>query len=516
MSALVGSLEHWAREQPNDIAIVDGGTSVTFREWNAAADRVAEALAEHGIASGEIVVVRTHIRHEWNVIGAALAKLGCQLLGLNWRLTPNEVRYVLTNSHAHAFICDDQHPELLLPALAELPLKVKVSLDVVSAGFVTFASLLESQEIPRFAIKDPPLIVYTSGTTGLPKGVVMGRRSPHYTGEQVAEYQRDVRDARRSHGAVGCSLITMPMHHGAGPAQVWGAMRAGRKMILLRRFDPETALALIDEHQVTDWGSVPTMLKRMAALPRDALARYDVSSIRHLSVGAAPVPYSLKEWVLGYFGENVLSEGYGSTETGMVTRLTPDMQRAKPGSSGTPFKHVQIEVRDSSGHVLPPEQTGELWIRTPTTLGSYLNASELGNDTMDPNGFFRVGDIGHLDAEGYLYITDRAKDLIISGGVNIYPAEIESVLIGHPAVLDIAVIGIPDADFGEQVKAICELKPGCTADAATLGTYASAHLASYKRPKIYEFVNELPRNTMGKVLKRELRDPYWIGKERKV
>ncbi len=516
MSAVTNSLEHWAQARPHDIAIVDADRTITFDAWNSAANRVANALAAQGIVAGDIVVVRTHIRFEWNIIASALAKLGCSLLGLNWRLTPSEVRYVLTNSQAQAVICDDPAPALLAQSVSELPIKVLVSIDAVAPDFVMFDSLLDGARTPRFALKDPPLIVYTSGTTGLPKGVVMGRRSPHFTAEQAAEYQQDVRQSRRSTGSAGCALITMPMHHGSGPAQVWGAMHAGRRMVLMRRFDPENALALIDQHRITDWGSVPTMLKRIAALPPEVLRKYDVSSIRHLSVGAAPVPYSLKEWTLKYFGEGVLSEGYGSTETGMVTRLTPDMQRAKPGSSGAPYKHVSIEVRDANGALLPAGETGELWIRTPTTLGSYLNGDPLGSDLMDARGFFRVGDVGYLDADGYLYITDRAKDLIISGGVNIYPAEIEATLIKHPAVLDVAVIGIPDDEFGEQVKAICELKRGHRVEIDELRQFATEHLASYKRPKSFEFVAELPRNTMGKILKRELRDPYWIGRERQV
>lgn len=518
MSVAPGSCEYWAEQRPDAIAVIEGNRTLTYRQWNDASNRLADALAARGIEAGDIVVVRTHIRIEWPIIGVALAKLGCSLLGLNWRLTPTEVEYVLTNSGARALICDDTDPQALLPAVRDLKLTLLCTLDVAAPGFLTLASLLEAgDERPRFAKADPPLVVYTSGTTGLPKGVVMGRRSPHFTEEQVLEYHRDVRQARRSHVVADpVVLITMPMHHGSGPAQIWGAMRSGRKFVLMRKFEPEQALQLIQQHRITDWGAVPTMMKRIAGLPREVLERYDVSSIRHVSVGAAPVPYGLKEWILGYFGEECLTEGYGSTETGMVTRLPPEMQRLKPGSSGKPFMHVSIEIRDDEGRVLPAGQAGEIWIRTPTTLGRYLNGNDLDNSTLDDRGFFRVGDVGYIDEDGYLYITDRAKDLIISGGVNIYPAEIEAVLSLHPALLDIAVIGIPDEEFGEQVKAYCELKPGREVSAAELTAFAAQRLASYKRPRSIEFVRELPRNTMGKILKRELRDPHWQNKERKV
>jgi long-chain acyl-CoA synthetase len=511
-----GSLEYWATEKPGAIALIDGERSITYADWNDAANRIADSLIARGIVAGDIVVVRTHIRIEWALIASALAKLGCSLLGLNWRLTPSEVQYVLTNSGAHALVCDDADPSALIAATRELPIKLMASIDASASGFVSLTELLQGKATQRFAQKDPPLIIYTSGTTGLPKGVTMGRRSPHYTDEQVLEYQRDVRNARRSDAIDPTVLVTMPMHHGAGPAQLWGAMRSGRKAVLMRRFDPEHALALIEKHKITDWNSVPTMLKRIAGLPQETLAKYDVSSIQHLSVGAAPVPYSLKEWVFGYFGEHCLTEGYGSTENGMVTRLPPEMQRKKPGSSGEPFAHVYIEVRSADGNVLPPNQTGELWIRTPTTLGSYLNGKPLSDEVMDARGFFRVGDVGHLDEEGYLFITDRAKDLIISGGVNLYPAEIEAAILKHPAIQDAAVIGIPDDEFGEQVKAFCELKPGQSLSSEALLDFLNRNLASYKRPKSIEFVAELPRNTMGKLLKRELREPYWKDRERKV
>ena len=512
----LGSLEHWAKEKPDAVALIDGERSITYAQWNDAANRIANSLAARSLGAGDIVVMRTHSRIEWALIASSLAKLGCSLLGLNWRLTPTEVQYVLGNSGAHALVCDDSDPTALIAATRDLPIKLLVSIDVPTAGFVSLNELLQGATTPRYSQKDPPLIIYTSGTTGVPKGVTLGRRSPFFTDEQMLEYQRDVRTARRSETDNPAVLVTMPMHHAAGPAQLWGAQRSGRKAILMRRFDPEAALALIDQHKITDWSSVPTMLKRIAGLPKEILAKYDVSSIRHLGVGAAPVPYSLKEWVFGYFGDNCLTEGYGATEVGMVTKLTPEMQRKKPGSSGIPYVHVHIEVRGSDNQTLPSGQTGEIWIRTPTTIGSYLNGKELDRETLDERGFFRVGDVGHVDADGYLFITDRAKDLIISGGVNLYPAEIEAAIIKHPAIQDVAVIGIPDDEFGEQVKAFCELKPGQQSTTEALQNFLADHLASYKRPKTIEFVAELPRNTMGKLLKRELREPYWKDRERKV
>ena len=192
------------------------------------------------------------------------------------------------------------------------------------------------------------------------------------------------------------------------------------------------------------------------------------------------------------------------------------MQREEAGLERLTHKHVEISIRDADGQELPRNQSGEIWIRTPVTIRSYLNAKPLGPDTLDSEGFFRVGDVGKLDDDGYLFITDRAKDMIIAGGVNIYPAEIEAAILRHPDVQDVAVIGIPDDEFGEQVKAFCELKPGHRTIEAAIIDFCREHLASYKQPKSLSIVEELPRNTMGKLLKRELREPYWKGRERNV
>jgi long-chain acyl-CoA synthetase len=516
--AAAGSIEFWAREKPNTTAIIEGDKVLTWRAWNEQANRFAHGLRQLGVEPGDLVVTRLQIRTEWPVISAALGKLGCRLLGLNWRLTPTETKYVLSNSGAQVVICDDPDPAALAPAFEGLPIKLAISLDADAPGFVPYSEILAKGDgEPLFAKSTPPLIIYTSGTTGLPKGVVMGQPAAGASDsamKEMMEYLRSVGEGRPMlPGDV--VLVTMPMHHGAGPSIVWGTQRLGNLLVMLRRFDPEETIKLIDKHRVTFWTGVPTMYKRIAGLPKEALSKYDVSSIRALGVGAAPVPFALKEWIIGHFG-NCLSEGYGATETGMLTALAPEMQTRKPGSSGLPHRHVHIRIRDDAGNDLPAGEVGEIWVKTPVVIRQYLNQKPLGDDTLDSNGFYRTGDVGRLDEEGYLFITDRAKDMIVSGGVNIYPAEIEGAIIRHPAVQDVAVIGIPDEEFGEQVKAFCELKPGHVTDEAALLAHCRETLASYKRPRSIDIVAELPRNTMGKLLKRELRDPYWKDRERKV
>ena len=510
------SVEFWAANRPDDIAFVEGDRQLTWSQLNDAANRVAHGLAARGVAAGDIVVLRTQIRIEWPILSEALGKLGCSLLGLNWRLTAAETKYVLSNSGARAVVCDDADPSALLPAFEGLPVKLAVSIGKSSPGFVDFSDLLKAAAEPALVSRGrPPLILYTSGTTGLPKGVVSALQPGAKIDTKTSEYLADVAQTRRGHPG-GVSLLTLPLHHGAGPSQVWGAIQLGNTTVMMRRFDPEGVLRLIAKHRVTNWTGVPTMYKRLAALPRDLLESYDVSSIRALSVGAAPVPYQLKRWIIDYFGDGVLGEGYGATEVGMISFLPPDMQDKKPGSSGRPHKHVHISIRDTQGNELPRSQAGEIWIRTPATIRSYLNGKPLSPDTLDADGYFRVGDVGMLDDDGYLFITDRAKDMIIAGGVNIYPAEIEAAILKHPDVQDVAVIGIPDEEFGEQIKAFCELKPGHQTDEGSILDFCREHLASYKRPKTLSIVEELPRNTMGKLLKRDLREPYWKGRERNV
>lgn len=508
------SLEYWARIKPDGLAVSEGEVQLTWSDVNRQADALAASLSARDLAAGDVVAVRTQIRKEWIVINAALAKLDCMLLGTSWRLTSEEVRHLLADSGAAGFICDDEDPHALTNAFNGLAMKAKISIETPAPGFEWFEALLGGEAPPRFSRQETPLIIYTSGTTGKPKGVVIGPKRKGVSAQTALEYAASIAGAipKTENDAI---LVTLPLSHGSGPAQIRRAVQTGTRIVLLRRFSPEAMLQLTARERITAWVVVPTMLNRLAALPAETIRRHDLSALRSVQVGAAPISPAVKEWFAAHIGRDLLHETYGSTETGMVSHLDPAAYMARPQSCGRPYRHVEISIRDERGHPLPPDQTGEIWVRTPVVIDGYFNAPPLPADVLDEKGFFRTGDGGRLDQEGYLFLTDRMKDMIIAGGVNIYPAEIEAALHRHPAVLEAAVVGIPHADLGEQVKAFVELKPGASAAPQELVDHCAALLAPYKVPRSISFVAELPRNITGKVLKRELRSPFWTD-ERQI
>ena len=505
------SLEHWAVHKPDVPALIDGGTSLSWAQWNAASDRLAGSLRALGVQGRDVIAVRSRVRHEWCVVAGAAAKLGCPMLCLNWRNTATETRHMLTDSSVRVLIVDDAEPSSLQAAWDGLDL-ILITIDAVASGFHSFSELVAHPATPLHSAAEAQLIIYTSGTTGAPKGVQTDR--PSGDPEVVAEYTADVIQ-RGNQDCGDVVLSTLPVHHAAGSNTIQRAIYWGNSLVLMRRYEPQTALELIHQHRVSFWFTVPTLITRMRALPREILARYDLSSMRVLLIGSAPVSAEMKTWIVEYFGAR-LTEAYGSTETGLITGLSPDMYARKPASSGTPFRHAAVKICDESGAALATGEVGEIWAKTPFVIDRYLGAPRLGPDVLDAEGFFRMGDVGRLDEEGYLFITDRVKDLIISGGVNIYPAEIEAVLLRHPSVQDVAVIGIPNDEFGEEIKGFVELKPGAEATKHALLEFCAGKLASYKQPRSLELTAKLPRNTMGKILKRELREPFWRDRERKV
>ena len=508
-----GSPEEWADRTPDAVAVRFGNRSLTYADWNERANRVAEGLANVGFSNGDRIGMRFRLGFMWFVVQRACQKLGVVQVTVNYRLTAEEALYILKDSGAKGLACDDDDPE------AWLGLDIGVLLTEgaqPSRDWLRFEDLLaDNRLVTRFGPARPQMVIYTSGTTGNPKGVPPAD-PPASSKEQqrLDSYLRSI--ARRPQRPEGrrVVMLSLPVHHGAGPLAATVATETGGTTVLLSPFDAEEALRLIEEHKVNMWTAVPTMLQRIRSLPEETLSKYDVSSMRTLVTGAAPVGSDLASWAVQHFGP-VLWETYGLSEANMIGAVSPEDKIKKPGSSAKIHDGVQVSIIDSDWKELPFGEIGEIAVNTPLVLNNYIGKPPLDTGTLR-DGFYRTGDVGYLDEDGYLYITDRMKDMIIAGGVNIYPAEIEKVLAAHDGVLSCAVIGIPHEEFGEQSLAFVVIAEGASVTEEELRVFVEDRLARYKHPRQYEFVAGLPLNPTGKVLKNKLREKYWIGHERNI
>lgn len=511
---LHGSLEYWAERTPDAPALAEGSRRLSYAQWNAQADALAEVLAERaGVGPDDRVALCMQNRIEWFITQAAVAKLGALLVPISFRLTASEIHYIAADSGALAFLSDSEQVDTLARVWTDTPTtdrpsQVRVAISVMRSARDDVSSfqavVSQSAREPRLSSRPPRSIVYTSGTTGRPRGVVHGR--PKQAPPALRERERQEHLARLPD--LVRNLLGAPLNHAAGQASARATHWLGGCVYIMPRFDPREALAIISREQITTTFMVPTMLNRIVSLPDDVLEQYSVASIKILTTGASPCPQSIKERVIAYFGPECLIESYGTTEVGIIARMRPQDHLHKPGACGRLIDGVEVEIRDGAGKVLPKGELGEIWVRTPVMIETYLNEAppkEL------VNGFFATGDVGRFDADDFLYVVDRKKDMIIAGGVNIYPAEIEDALRRHPAVLDVAVFGVPNAEWGEEVRAAVELTDAGSVSERELLEFLEAHLASYKRPRAIDFVREIPRNPAGKILKNELRAPFWAN-----
>lgn len=508
----VGSPEFWAALRPDAPAVISGERVLTYRQWNEAADAVAEGLSAAGLRQGDRLGMRFRLGPEWFIVQRALQKLGVAQVAVNWRLTPEEAMYILRDSGAKGLACNDV--DVRGWADRDLGVLVTVGQTCCTAGLRYEDLLTTPVQAPRFGPARAQLVLYTSGTTGRPRGVPPVNLSEISDLNRLLRYVTSV-DSIPPYPDSPTTLLTLPVHHGAGPAAAQGTCAKGGTVVTLDPYDPEEALRLISMHGVQSWTAVPTMLLRIQKLPDHVLGRYDLASLTTLSTGAAPVPQSLKEWIVERLGEHLLWEAYGASEVGMISYAAPEHQLSRPGTSGKPYDGVELAIVDASWNRLGPNQVGEIAVNTPIVLRNYLGADPLSEDIIK-DGFYRTGDVGYLDADGYLFITDRIKDMIVAGGTNIYPAEIEKALASHENVVEAAVIGVPDNDFGEKPLAFVIPAAGHRLDESDLLDHLADKIAAYKKPRQFVFVNELPRNPMGKVLKNELREPYWEGCARRV
>lgn len=514
-----GSLEYWAERTPDAPALAEASRKLSYAEWNAQADALAQLLAERaGVGPDDRVALCMQNRVEWFVTQAAAAKLGAALVPISFRLTPSEIHYIAADSGALAFLFDSENSDALArvwtdqPA-TERPSRVRLAISVLRTqrkDVVSFQSAVSrAPETRRQSQRAPRSIVYTSGTTGRPRGVVHAK-PPRPSAQERA---RQAEQQHKPRPELARNLLGAPLNHAAGQASARATHVLGGCVYIMPRFDPREALEIIDRERITTTFMVPTMLNRIVSLPQQVRDAHDVSSIQLLVTGASPCPQAIKERVIAYFGAQCLVESYGTTEVGIIARMQPEDHLRKPGACGRLLEGVAVEIRDSAGRVLPQGELGEIFVRTPVMIATYLN-EQPPKELVD--GFFATGDVGRFDEDGFLYVLDRKKDMIIAGGVNIYPAEIEDALRKHPAVLDVAAFGVPNAEWGEEVRAAVELREGVHADEAELLAFLSDQLAAYKRPRALDFMREIPRNPAGKILKNQLRAPYWSNTGKRI
>jgi len=469
------------------MAVIEGDAVTSRVELDDRVNRLASGLVALGTEPGE--------RAAWcgpNSTEVVVAMLACRALDLvavpvPYRFTPEELHHVLADSGASVVMVDPAYASTIVGLLPRLPAVRHV---------VTFGDELPAASGPLAAGAGGKVMLYTSGTTGRPKGAVRAPSDPATLGAMMAELD---------FGSDEVHLVTGPLYHAGPHAFALLALRTGGTVVVARSFDAAEWVRLVGRHRVTSAFVAPIHLKRIVALPAGVLASVDLSSLRTVVVNAAPVPYALKEEVIAKLGAGFLYEVYGSTELGIVTVLRPEDQLRKPGSCGRPYGGIGLRVVDDDGSELPAGREGELFVRTPHAMEGYRGSVAPMAELPGDPGWKSVGDIGRLDHEGYVHICDRRTDMVITGGMNVYPAEVEAVLHSHPEVADAAVFGLPDDEWGERVHAVVAPRPGCALDPAALGDFAAVRLAGFKCPRSWEVRDVLPRTESGKLLKRTLR-----------
>lgn len=506
-------LAQHASARPDRSAIVmDDGYRLSYAEVDAGANRLANAMLERGLADHDKCTTVGYNSPHHLVISSACRRIVAVSLPMNYRLTPEEIEYQLNHSDTKIVFCGPEHLERVhrvKDRCPELLHWVAWGSTDLPAGWLRYEDLLHSasaQPPPVEAGLTGPSMTYTAGTTGNPKGAFRAEGAD----PKVIEDQMRWFDLRPG----DVHLAAGPLYHSAPGAFAGLHLILGGTAVIMRRFDPERALRLIEEHGVGNTFMAPTLLKRIVSLPADVKARYDVSSMHSIIVAAAPCPFEVKRQVMALFGE-VLYEFYGSSETGVNTVMRPEEQLRKPGSCGRVADGVQIKILDDDGNECEPGAAGEIWIEGPSLITGYYNNPEA-TDAARRGGFFSVGDVGYLDEDGYLFIVDRKRDMIISGGVNICSTEVENVIHAHPKVWDVVVIGVPSEEWGESVHAIVQPKPDQELTAEEIVGFVGEHLADFKKPRSIEIRDELPRDEAGKIRKRDLREPYWASQERRV
>jgi acyl-CoA synthetase (AMP-forming)/AMP-acid ligase II len=500
-------LNRAAFKWPQREAIVSERGRWTYEQWEARSNRLAWALAKQGVSKGAHVATIFLNGNEVLETYMALLKLGAVIVPLNVRLSSQELHYIVDHSDAGHLILEPDFIKPIEEIRGDLP---KVKRYLVS-GEDAPHGMTSLEEISSGQPQDPPpvqvdeediaCILYTAGTTGRPKGVLLSHRNCVWAAVNIA-CDIDLRPEYRV-------LMVFPLFHAAAFIIFVSNLFLGCTNVTMRSFDPRRVMELVEQERISRMTFPPTVWNFILQLPD--LEKYDTSSVRSLSSGAESMPLETKKRLLELFPNAGLGESYGMTESAAtITTLRPEHVLEKMASVGMPFVNVMIRIVDESDRDVPQGEVGEILARGPNIMVGYYKDPQATAEALK-GGWLHTGDMGRVDEDGFLYIVDRKKDMIISGGENIFPREIEEVLYRHPKILEAAVIGLPDPVWGERVHAVVALKPGESMTEQEVIDFCKAHIASYKKPKSVEFVERLPRSPAGKVLKRILRDRAGSG-----
>jgi long-chain acyl-CoA synthetase len=508
-------------ERADEVALADESGSWTWREVNERVNRLVHGLRGLGLQVGDPVAVLSGNRHEFLEVNAACSHGGWVFVPVNWHLVADEIAYILTDSGAKAVITESEFLDVAAKAADAAGVDLRILFEGARAdGFVDYEEMLASSS------PDEPddqsggaNMFYTSGTTGQPKGV---RSSALRPGQPLDNLIGSIQGLA---GLLGIkpeakTLVNSPLYHAGPYAAAVLASATGSAVILRKKFDPVGSLQLIQDEKVKQAYFVPTHFVRFLKLDDETKSRFDLSALENVWHTGAPCPPDVKRQIIDWWGP-VLAEYYGASEGfGSGTFVSSEEWLRKPGTVGKALVTCEVHILDEEGNELPTGEIGQVWFRSLIGVDfEYSGAPEKTKSVHKEPGVYTYGDVGYLDEDGYLFLSDRKIDMIVSGGVNIYPAEIESVLITHPAVADVAAFGVPNEEFGEEVKVAVQLAPGSerTSELETeLKQFAREKLAGYKNPRSWDFLEEFPRTPTGKLQKRLLRDPYWEGKERAI
>ncbi len=499
----------YAAATPERIALFAATGNRTFRQLHENANRLARAFRRAGLAPGDPVALMCGNRAEFVETLLACLRTGLRLTPVNWHLAKDEAAYIVADCEAKAVVAEARFAEAIRGAGERAVMRL--SIDGAGAGFEPYDAALA-----REACADPEapelgtIMLYTSGTTGRPKGVYREKSEvvePQLEGSFAAyDPMREV------------NLCCGPAYHAAPLLfDVRWPLASGVPIVMLDGWNSEGVLEAIARYRVTHAHMVPIMFQRLLSLPADVRGRYDLSSLRVIFHGAAPCPAEVKRAMIAWLGP-ILHEYYAASEGGAGIHITAEEWLRKPGSVGKRPDGDMVRILDAAGAPVRAGQAGDIYMKVSENPFSYFKAPDK-TEAQHKDGYFTLGDVGYFDDDGYLFLTGRTAECIISGGVNIYPREIDDVLLQHPSVADVCTVGVPNDEWGEEVRAVVQLKPGVAAGAATASAiiaFARDRLSGFKCPRVIDFVDELPRLPSGKVQRGRVRAPYWAGRERAI